>query len=381
MEISEVHTPAQALKAVESKHSVVLTREVGLEDEALIKAAALKRGVLALGPRCTFSLFEGKGLGIWNEFNPGPVSIVGTSASGLRALAVALNSLGISKVLHVGSRDLSQRVGALGTLSALKFLELDPTTELILIVGIAPPSSVERRLVSEVNQLKKPCVFCLPGSMMKDNCARTVKDAIRLASEELSKPVKFEPLSGWIVERESSEFAYGQRYIRGLYTGRFLCIESQIVLESQGKTPYSNVPLKPRQRLSDPHSSQGHSVVDISSPELAGSTNPVLKPDLIAERLLQESKDLGLAVVVLDIELGHGAHPNPGEVLGEAIVRAKERVEETGGYLSVVSTVLGTPGDPQSSERQSRLLEGAGAVVVPTTTHAVNLALEIVGVR
>jgi hypothetical protein len=124
----------------------------------------------------------------------------------------------------------------------------------------------------------------------------------------------------------------------------------------------------------------GHSIIDLSAPELASGTSPSLDPSPIAERILREAKDLGLAAIVFNIELGKGLHPDPASMLEKTVREAKQMVEDTGGYLSVIGVVLGTELDSPSLSDQRKKLEKAGAIVVPSSTEAVELAMRIAGI-
>ena len=52
--------------------------------------------------------------------------------------------VGVSHVLGVGGRDLSEAVGGLATLDALAALDADPATERVLLVSKPPAPSVPR---------------------------------------------------------------------------------------------------------------------------------------------------------------------------------------------------------------------------------------------
>jgi len=53
---------------------------------------------------------------------------------------------------------------------------------------------------------------------------------------------------------------------------------------------------------------------------------------------------------------------------------------ESGGEIAVVASVCGTELDPQGLERQAKTLQDAGALVCPTSSAAVDAALELAGV-
>ena len=92
------------------------------------------------------------------------------------------------------------------------------------------------------------------------------------------------------------------------------------------------------------------------------------------ERMLKEARDWETAVVVLDVMLGQGAHPDPAGQLAEAIAGAKKAAERGGGYFSVVASVVGTPKDPQGLDAQREKLERGGVVVMPSNAQAARMA-------
>ncbi|MGC8779440.1 MAG: protein FdrA, partial [Anaerolineae bacterium] len=84
--------------------------------------------------------------------------------------------------------------------------------------------------------------------------------------------------------------------------------------------------------------------------------------------------DPEVAVILLDVVLGYGAHPNPAAELAPAIARAKATAEAAGRYLEVVVVVTGTDEDPQSLEGQIQQLKRAGAWVETSNEAAVRHA-------
>jgi FdrA protein len=70
-----------------------------------------------------------------------------------------------------------------------------------------------------------------------------------------------------------------------------------------------------------------------------------------------------VAVILLDVVLGFGAHPNPASELAPAIAKARKIAEDGGRYLEVVAVVSGTDEDLQDMTAQIKMLEDAGTVV------------------
>jgi len=81
--------------------------------------------------------------------------------------------------------------------------------------------------------------------------------------------------------------------------------------------------------------------------------------------------------LLLDIVLGHGAHPDPAGELLPAIDAARDQASRRGGALAVVASVTGTDADPQNRSAQVSRLRGAGVVVMPSNAQAARLAARI----
>jgi FdrA protein len=88
------------------------------------------------------------------------------------------------------------------------------------------------------------------------------------------------------------------------------------------------------------------------------------------QRILAEARDPQVAVLLLDFILGYNASPDPVGDLLEAIVEAKLDTSQRGGFLSVAVSMCGTEGDPQNLQKQTRALEEAGVVVLPSSAQA-----------
>jgi len=137
----------------------------------------------------------------------------------------------------------------------------------------------------------------------------------------------------------------------------------------------SNVSVDQRLKLKDATRSEGHCAVDLGADEFTvGRPHPMLDNDLRIRRLLQEAADPEVAVIVLDVVLGYGAHPDPASELGPAIREAREHAASEGRELLIVTSVTGTEDDPQGLSRQVQALEEAGAVVCSCNAAAARLA-------
>jgi FdrA protein len=165
--------------------------------------------------------------------------------------------------------------------------------------------------------------------------------------------------------------------IRGLFCGGTLCYEAMAVVANVAGRVASNIPLRPEWRLADSNRSEGHTFVDFGDDALTeGRAHPMIDPGLRNERFRREAADPETGVVLLDVVLGYGAHPDPAGELAPLIERA---LADRPGRLSVVVSLCGAAGDPQGLDGQAAALRAAGALVTRSSAGAARLALAAAG--
>ena len=104
----------------------------------------------------------------------------------------------------------------------------------------------------------------------------------------------------------------------------------------------------------------------------------MIDPTLRKQRILREAKDRETGVILLDIVIGYGSHPNPAEALASVITQAKMEAEDNDRYLPVVASVVGTEADPQGLKEQEEKLKEAKVIVLPSNAQATQMAALIV---
>ena len=89
-------------------------------------------------------------------------------------------------------------------------------------------------------------------------------------------------------------------------------------------------------------------VIDFGDDGLTqGRAHPMIDPTLRLERIAAEAEDPTCGVLLLDLVLGYGAHPDPADELAEAITAAVARAADDGRELPVVVSLTGVENDPQ----------------------------------
>lgn len=369
------HAAAVARNALDLGKNVFLYSDnVSLEDEIALKEAATEKGLLVMGPDCGTAIVNGVGLGFANQVRRGPIGLVAASGTGLQAVSVRIHQLGsgLTHALGTGGRDLKADVNALTTRQGIDLLNRDPSTEVIVVISKPPAPEVARSIIRQARRMDKPVVVNFIGFAASTHQVENVfyassfDEAARLAVELASETVE-------VVSKEiqTDGFVNGQKYLRGLFSGGTLAYETLLILQESLPDVYSNVPLSEEHRLPDSMVSQEHSIVDLGEDEFTvGRLHPMMDNDLRIRRLEQEAEDPEVAMILLDVVLGHGAHPDPASELAPAIKGAIKASRKRKRRLEVVAVVLGTDEDPQDMQLQLEQLKAAGAVTFTVNAEA-----------
>ena len=344
----------EAVAAVRAgRHVMVFSDGVDLDAEVALKREAAEAGVLVMGPDCGTVILGGVGLGFANVVVPGPIGLVAASGTGAQQLCGLLDGagLGVRHVLGVGGRDLSAAVGGASTLAALAALDDDPAVDVIAVVSKPPDLEVAERVATAAAACRTPVVLAMVGPGRP-----TLTDAAAKISTMLGRT--FGEPSSW---GPAPELRPGP--ILGLFSGGTNCVEALGVLEPLVGPVRSNVHPEAARRIGpDDDPAGAHVLLDLGDDELTvGRPHPMIDPSPVAERLASAKA----GVVLLDVVLGHGAHPDPAAVLAPSI---------EGAGIPVVVTLVGTAGDPQGLEHQAGALVAAGATVHRSNAHAARQA-------
>src|SRR3972149_399019 len=338
-----------------NKHVFLYSDNVSLEDEISLKQEAAQKGLLVMGPDCGTAIVNGIGLGFANKVRKGPIGIVAASGTGLQQVSVRIHQMGsgITHALGTGGRELSEAVNAVTARQGLDLMARDPDTKVILLVSKPPSPMVVDALIKTARSVGKPVVVNFIGYATAlrraENVffATTFDEAAELAIRLIDSPEDF------AAQPDLSGFAPGQRYLRGLFSGGTLQYEALLILQNYVPVVYSNAPLDKKYKLEDSLVSQAHTVIDLGEDEFTvGRLHPMMDNDLRIRRLEKEAGDPQVAVILLDVVLGFGAHPNPASELAPAIAAAIQSAKEAGGHLEGVPIVSGTDGDPHGNEAQ-----------------------------
>ena len=341
---------------------MVFSDNIPVEDEVMLKRLARERGLLMMGPDCGTAYLNGTPIAFANAVRHGSVGVVSASGTGLQEVAVLLDraGYGLSHGIGVGGRDLSDAVGGISTLAALDLLDRDPSTQNVIVISKPPGQETLGRITERLRSMQKPVKVCFLGDEgvhVGVETAATLEGVVELTlgTEPLSeRSVTGNPTPGRIL---------------GLFTGGTLCAEAQVVMRAEGIACHSNVPVG-----ADAGPQAAAHLFDLGSDEYTqGRPHPMLEPAVRESHFDKALSDPDVAVILLDVVLGFGAHREPAQTLVECLSRRAAEHEAT-----VIAYVLGTDGDPQVRTRQEAFLKAAGVTLAKTNADAARLAASLV---
>jgi len=367
---------SEAHKALRRGLNVMLFSDnVTLADERALKEDARGRGLLMMGPDCGTAIIAGTPLAFANRVRAGGVGVIGASGTGIQEVTslISEGGGGISHAIGTGGRDLGVEIGGITTLMAMDLLDADPETESVVLISKPPHPEVARAVAARIAQSAKPHVLCFIGAddLALPANARQAPDLCAAAEYALGRPVG----EGFDIGAEAAA-APGRRRdgrIEGLYSGGTLAAEAQVILRAAGRQVVSNAPV-PGAGRPGPGDAGADRVLDLGGDEYTrGRPHPMIDPALREQMLAPVLADPQVSVVLLDLVLGVGAHPDPAAGIAAVLAAAGPR------RPPVVVSVTGTAGDPQGRARQVAALQAAGAVVAPSNAHAARLAGALAG--
>lgn len=384
------YAAAEARKALNlGLHVMMFSDNVDLADEIALKKLAGARGLMMMGPDCGTAIINGVPLGFANAVRRGDIGLVAASGTGLQQVSCLIHAMGagVSQAIGVGGRDLKSEVGGVTMLQGLAALASDPETKVIVLISKPPAPEIAERLVAAAGRIDKPVVINFLGinvlgrantDLPGVSVANTLEDAARIAvsltktTADSDFPVADDGLS-------RPGFADGQRFIRGLYTGGTFSYEALTLFDAAGQPAYSNVPLRDGQKLADAWHSQDHTILDLGEDLFTrGRSHPMIDPRLRHDRVLQEAADGQVAVILFDVVLGYGAHPDPAGIMAVSITEARDIAERDGRAIAFVGSLCGTGDDPQDLSDQTAKLRDAGAILLPSNARVVQTALGLI---
>jgi len=331
-----------------------------------------------MGPGAGTAMLAGTGLAFANRVSTGPVGVVAAAGTGAQEAMALLDrwGVGVSHVIGLGGRDLSADVGGLMAEAAIEALEHHEGTEVILLVSKPPAPEVAEKVLG--SSRTKPLIASLIGLSK----ALDVHDDILVSNtlelgvvDTITKLGHQRPdLIGTLdadVATAVTALVPSRTKLMGLFSGGTLCYEAMTIATEHIGAIHSNTPLDNAWTVPAPDGS--HICLDLGEEEYTvGRPHPMIDPESRIGFLRQVLEDDAVAVVLMDVVLGDGSHPNPAGLL------APVAAEIVASGACVVAYVLGTEGDPQGFQAQRRILSEAGCIVPETAARGALAAAAIV---
>lgn len=342
-------------------HVFLFSDHVSVEDEVELKRRGEAKDLLVMGPGCGTAMLGGVGLGFMNVVRRGPVGIVAAAGTGAQEAACLLEAAGtgVSQIIGVGGRDLSKDVGGIMFRQAMRMLAEDPATETLFLVSKPPSPEVVQTLGAAV----PPGVRVVAAFVGWEGGPAPFEVHATLEEGAYAAAGATAPAQPAAPDDDRWTRARG-RNLLGLYSGGSLAHEALTILE-----PHMAIAGNVSHHPAPPG---GHTVLDLGEEEYTrGRPHPMVDLTVRLEMLADAEADEALGCVLLDVVLGHGAHPDPAGELAPALARLAGRVP-------VVAHVCGTPGDPQDAGRQEAALRDAGVTVAASNAAAARLAMRAV---
>jgi len=334
------------------RHVFCFSDNVSIADEVALKAMAIERGLLLMGPDCGTALIDGTPLGFVNAVQSGPVGIVSASGTGAQEVMCQLDArgVGISQVIGVGGRDLSADVGGVMTHAALDLLAADEATSCIVLIGKPPGAGVADALYARLSGLGIPVVTCLIG-----DADRSTEGSVEMCAT-LDETARRAAIAcggdggGGQADLPLDVGAPSAAGILGLFTGGTLASEARHLLAGR------HAPAR---------------ILDLGDDEFTiGRPHPMIDPAHRSAAVRAAADDPWVGILLVDLVLGHGAMQDPATPLAAAVTAATAAAHSAGRQLTVVGSVCGTAQDPQGVEAQRRILADAGILLAPSNAAA-----------
>lgn len=361
----------------EGKHAFVFSDNVTIEDEVRLKKKAHDKGLLVMGPDSGTGMIASVPLAFTNVIKPGNIGMVGASGTGIQEVTTIIDRLGggVVNAVGVGGRDLSEEVGAITMLDTLAAMDRQDDVDVIVAISKPPAKVVRDKVVAMLHSLSKPVVAIFLGEKPEQNegdvhfaytLEETARMAVDLANGEKVKESYHEELSNAETDIKVSE----GKTVKGLYSGGTLASEAATLIAEA--LALGELSKEEGFKLK----TNGFEVMDLGDDMYTqGKPHPMIDPEVRVNKIREYAADENTGVILLDVVLGYGSHPDMAAALKPAIEAAKEQ----NSALQFIATVVGTQNDPQDYTDTRKALEALGVLVEDSNAKAVRLALHLMG--
>ena len=317
------YAAAEAMKALRlGLHVMLFSDNVALADEVALKRYAAGRGLLVMGPDCGTAIVDGVPLGFANAVRRGAVGVVGASGTGTQQVTSLVHRRGggISQAIGTGGHDLGKDVGGITMLHGLGLLARDPDTKVIVLISKPPSPAIAREVIAAARKAGKPVVVNFIGS---------TEDRFRRQPARLATRWTMLPRRQWRSPRPPR----GRRKPSRAAAAAIRLAKDQVQRKANAIFAASSAAARSATRRSCWLLGDGmrrtrrstrttaldgsvevreHTIIDLGDDVFTrGRPHPMIDLRLRNERMLEEAADPQVAVILLDVVLGYGSHPDP----------------------------------------------------------------------
>jgi FdrA protein len=353
-------------------HVMIFSDNVTLDDEIALKKEAKDRGLLMMGPDCGTAILNGVPIAFANNVRRGNIGIVGASGTGIQEVSCQISRRGggISHAIGVGGRDLKEEVGGISTLMAMDALDIDPTTDHIVVISKPPAAPVAASVIGRAKRCTKSVTICFIGDEPRENDDNVTFTSTLKGAAESARGGRAFGFFSFV----PPTLPPGGRCVRGLYSGGTLAAEAQSIFLQNDVSVASNAPVPGAIPLSDATAGT-HVFLDLGDDQYTrGRPHPMIEPAVRQEPLQAAIDDPSTGIILVDIVIGHGSHPEPA---GELVDMLQSMTRNP--MPVIIASVTGTDEDPQCYSVQSAILREAGIIVAPSNADVVLAAMNLLG--
>ena len=270
------------------------------------------------------------------------------------------------------------RLGQVDAIYTIIGLEHHDPTEVIVVISKPPAKKVRDEVMELLQAVSKPVVAIFLGENPENHegsvyLAHTLEEtaqiAVDLANGNDVKKQYLEPLANTVTDTLPEGTT-----VKGLYSGGTLANEAAMLIAETlelGKTDKAEGYIL---------NTNGFEVMDLGDDMYTqGKPHPMIDPDVRVKKIKEAVEDETTGVILLDVVLGYGAHPDMANALKPAIEEALATAKAANREFHIIATVVGTKYDPQDYDKSVQVLKDMGVLVEESNARAIRLALEFMG--
>ena len=353
---------------------------VTIEDEKALKEKAHAKGLSVMGPDCGTGIIQGVPIAFTNSVSKGSIGIIGASGTGIQELTTIIDRLGegVNNAIGTGGRDLSTTVGGITMMDMLDAMEKDETVKVLIVISKPPAQAVREKISARLSGFSKPVITLFLGEKPEyheENFYHTytLDEAARLAVSL----VRGKEVPEATVDVDESEFykAEDNKTIKAYYSGGTLANEAAMLIKDA-----MNVTDPPEDIEGYMLQLDGNIVVDLGDDAYTqGKPHPMIDPAKRIECMQEAVDDESTGVILLDIMLGYGSHPDMAGALLPTIKELQAKADAANRKVFFVATVCGTRRDYQGYDEAVNKLKEAGVIVCENNKLACQTAIRAIG--